>query len=210
MKKLLVLLAVFSFAFMATGFAQTTMPTSESVLKQAYAQAGKENKKVMLIFHASWCGWCKKMEASLNDPTCKKFFDDNYVIATLDVMEQPAKASLENPGSLDVLKKFKGEKSGLPFWLILDANGTLLADSQMRPAGASLDTPGESMGCPASEKEVAYFIGLLKKTSNLNDEQLATIAKRFAQNKPAPASTVHSQVDITTPQQAPKRRVSDF
>ena len=186
MKKLLVLFSVFSFSIVASGFAQTTMPSSESVLKQAYAQAGTENKKVMLIFHASWCGWCKKMEASLNDPTCKKFFDDNYVITTLDVMEQPAKASLENPGSLEVLKKFKGEKSGLPFWLILDANGNLLADSQMRPAGASLDTPGESMGCPASEKEVAYFISLLKKTSNLNDEQLAVIAKRFAQNKPLP------------------------
>lgn len=186
MKKLLVLLAFFSLAFAGSGFAQTAMPSSETVLKQAFAQAGTENKKVMLIFHASWCVWCKKMEASLNDPACKKMFDDNYVITTLDVMEQPAKASLENPGSLEVLKKFKGEKAGLPFWLILDANGTLLADSQIRPVGASLDTPGESMGCPASEKEVAYFTGLLKKTSNLNDGELAVIAKRFAENKPAP------------------------
>lgn len=183
MKKLLII-SFFSFAFTAMGFAQTAMPSSESVLKQAYAQAGAENKKVMLIFHASWCGWCKKMEASLNDPSCKTMFDDNYVIATLDVMEQPAKAKLENPGSLAVLKKYKGEKAGLPFWLILDAKGNLLADSQIRPDGASLDTPGESMGCPASDKEVAYFVKLLKATSNLTDEQLAVIATRFAQNKP--------------------------
>src|ERR1700712_3946779 len=145
--------------------AQTIMPASETVLKDAYAQAGKENKKVILMFHASWCGWCKKMDASLNDPTCKKLFDDNYVIAHLDVMEQPAKAALENPGSLDQLKAFKGEKSGLPFWVILDAKGKLLADSQIRPAGASLDTPGESMGCPAADNEVAYFANLLKSTS---------------------------------------------
>jgi thiol-disulfide isomerase/thioredoxin len=185
MKKLLII-SLFSFALATAGFAQTSMPSSENVLKQAYAQAGAENKKVMLIFHASWCGWCKKMEASLSDSLCKKMFDDNYVIAKLDVMEQPAKAALENPGSLAVLKKYKGEKAGLPFWLILDANGKLLADSQMRPEGASLDTPGESMGCPASDKEVAYFVKLLKATSTLTDEQLAVIAKRFAQNKPAP------------------------
>ncbi|WP_448702297.1 thioredoxin family protein [Mucilaginibacter sp. AW1-3] len=188
MKRLLILFIAFSFMFAATGFAQTTLPTSESVLKQAYTQAAKENKKVLLIFHASWCGWCKKMEASLNDPSCKTMFDDNYVIATLDVLERPAKASLENPGSLDVLKKYKGEKSGLPFWLVLDANGKELADSQVRPAGASLDAPGESVGCPASEKEVAFFVGVLKATSKLNDEQLAVIAKRFAQNKPAPVA----------------------
>jgi hypothetical protein len=138
--------------------------------------------------HASWCGWCKKMDASLDDPTCKKLFDDNYVIAHLDVMEQPAKVNLENSGSLDQLKTFKGEKSGLPFWVILDAKGKLLADSQIRPVGASLDTPGESIGCPAQDNEVAYFTQILKTTSKLNDEQLAVISKRFVMNKPAPVA----------------------
>jgi thiol-disulfide isomerase/thioredoxin len=186
MKKHLLLFIILFAA--KTLFAQETMPTTAVVLKQAYAQAKKENKKVLLMFHASWCGWCKKMDASLNDPTCKKLFDDNYVIAQLDVLEQPAKANLENPGSLDQLKAFKGEKSGLPFWVILDANGKLLADSQIRAAGASLDTPGESMGCPAQENEVAYFAQLLKATSKLTDEQLAVISKRFAQNKPVPVA----------------------
>lgn len=130
--------------------------------------------------------------------TCKKLFDDNYVIAHLDVLEQPAKANLENPGSLDQLKAFKGEKSGLPFWVILDAKGKLLADSQIRPAGASLDTPGESMGCPAAENEVAYFAKLLKATSKLNDEQLAVISKRFAQNKPVPKTSYSIKINIFT------------
>ena len=186
MKKSALFLLTLIFATSAASFAQTTMPASADVLKQAYAQADKEHKNVILMFHASWCGWCKKMEASLNDPTCKKMFDDNYIITTLDVMEQPAKASLENPGSLDELKKYKGEKSGLPFWVILTPKGKLLADSQIRPAGASLDTPGEGIGCPAADNEVAYFAGLLKATSKLNDTQLAVISKRFALNKPAP------------------------
>jgi thiol-disulfide isomerase/thioredoxin len=188
MKKHLLLFAVIFFSANTLSRAQETLPSSAVVLKQAYAQAKKENKKVLLMFHASWCGWCKKMDASLNDPTCKELFDDNYVIAHLDVMEQPAKANLENPGSLDQLKAFKGEKSGLPFWVILDAKGKLLADSQIRPAGASLDTPGESMGCPAADNEIAYFTTLLKATSKLTDDQLAVISKRFAMNKPVPVA----------------------
>jgi len=167
--------------------AQTTMPASEAVLKDAFAQAGKENKKVLLMFHASWCGWCKKMDASLNDPACKKMFDDNYVIAHLDVMEQPAKANLENPGSLAVMTKYGGEKSGLPFWLVLDNKGNVLANSLMPKDGAVTGTPEDNVGCPASEKEVAYFDKILKKTSNLKDEDIAIIHKRFLLNQPPPA-----------------------
>jgi thiol-disulfide isomerase/thioredoxin len=186
MKKHFLLFAIVLLGIKAV--AQDALPTSDVVLKQAYAQAKKENKKVLLMFHASWCGWCKKMDASIIDPTCKKLFEDNYIIAHLDVLEQPAKANLENPGALDVLKTYKGEKSGLPFWVILDAKGKLLADSQIRPAGASLDTPGESVGCPAQENEVAYFAQVLKSTSKLNDEQLAVISKRFAMNKIVPVA----------------------
>ncbi|GGH05084.1 thioredoxin family protein [Mucilaginibacter phyllosphaerae] len=189
MKKSLLILFVVLIA--KAGFAQTAaLPASETVLKDAYARAAKENKKVMLIFHASWCGWCKKMEASLNDPAIKPMVDANYVIATFDVMEQPAKKNLENPGSLEVMTKLKGEKSGLPFWVILDAKGKVLADSQIRPAGASLDTYGENVGCPGAPDEVTFFTKILKSTSKLTDAQLAVIAKRFAQNAPAPAKAV--------------------
>lgn len=187
MKKHLLLFVTLLMAFSLSTAAQDTPPASNVVMKQAYAQAKKENKKVLLMFHASWCGWCKKMDASLEDPSCKKFFDDNYVIAHLDVLEHlPAKANLENPGSLEVLKTFKGDKSGLPFWVILDEKGKLLGDSQIRPAGASLDTPGSNIGCPSQDNEVAYFLKLLKATSKLTDDQLAIIGKRFAMNKPAP------------------------
>lgn len=170
----------------AASFAQTALPPSETVLKDAYAQAAKENKKVILIFHASWCGWCKKMDASLNDPICKKMFDDNYVIAHLDVMEQPAKANLENPGSLAVMTKFGGEKSGLPFWLVLDAKGNVLANSLMPKNATTPATPSDNVGCPASEQEVSFFESILKKTSNLKQEDLGVIHKRFLLNQPPP------------------------
>ncbi len=110
------------------------------------------------------------------------------MIATLDVLEQPEKKNLENPGSTEALAKFHGEKSGLPFWLVLDDKGKVLGDSQMRPQGASLDTHGENVGCPAQENEVAFFTQLLKSTSKLTDTDLAVIGKRFALNKPAPVA----------------------
>jgi thioredoxin-related protein len=183
MKPILFLSALF-FCVSTVCVAQAPMPSAETVMQQSFEQAAKTgNKKVLLIFHASWCGWCKKMEASINDPACKKMFEDNYVVTYIDVLEQPAKAGLENPGSLDLLKKYKGEKSGLPFWVVLDASGKLLADSQIRPAGAGPDAPGNNTGCPSEPNEVTYFTGVLKATSKLSPVSLAVIEQRFLQNK---------------------------
>ncbi|PJJ85080.1 thioredoxin family protein [Mucilaginibacter auburnensis] len=183
MKKILFLSLTLLLAFTAVTFAQTAVPSSDEIMTKAYARAKKENKKVMVIFHASWCGWCKKMEASINEPNLKKFFDDNYVVVYLTVQESKGKENLENPGALDLMTKYKGDKAGLPFWFITDVNGKALADSQERPAGAGLDTYGDNVGCPASEKEVAYFAKILKSTSKLNDKEIAMISERFAKNK---------------------------
>jgi thiol-disulfide isomerase/thioredoxin len=185
MKTRLLFCAALLFSI-SVSFAQETMPTAESVLNQTYAQAAKENKKVLLIFHASWCGWCKKMTASLNDASCKKMFDDNYVTVYLDVLEHKGEESKENPGGLDVLKKYEAVDAGLPFWLVLDANGNTLATCAMPPPGATTAKPSDSVGCPTEPNEVEYFIKVLKATSALTDNDFAVIRKRFLLNKPAP------------------------
>ena len=163
--------------------AQQTVPSSGDILEKAYKQARLENKNVFVIFHASWCGWCHKMDSSMNDNTCKKYFTDNYITCHLTVDESRDKKILENPGAVELRKKYNGEDAGLPFWLIFDQKGKLLADSKMRADGAGLDTKGESIGCPASKEEVAYFIKLLKQTSSLTAAQLAIIEERFSKNK---------------------------
>jgi thioredoxin-related protein len=187
MKARLLFSAVLLFSI-SVSFAQETMPTAESVLNQTYAQAAKENKKVLLIFHASWCGWCRKMTASLNDSTCKKMFDDHYVTVYLDVLEHKGSEGKENPGGLDVLKKYDAVDAGLPFWLILDAKGNTLATCEMPKAGAAAK-PTDNVGCPAAPDEVDFFIKLLKATSNLTDSDFAVIRKRFSLNNPAPQKT---------------------
>ena len=175
---------VVSFA----SFAQTaTQPTAETIMKTAYAKAAKENKKVLLMYHASWCGWCKKMDASLNDFAIQKLINDNYVVTHLDIMEQPAKKILENPGAIDTLKKLTGvSEVGLPYWFVLDAKGNVLATSSMGKDGKQSSDVNDNVGCPGSEQEVTYFDSVLRKTSNLKESEIAIIHKRMLQNQPAP------------------------
>ncbi len=154
--------------------AQTAPPTTESILSAAYKKATQEKKNVFIIFHASWCGWCKKLDASMNDSTTKKYFDDNFVTVHLTVQETGKNKSLENLGAAELLAKYKGKEAGLPFFLILDKQSKLIGDSFLN---------NENTGCPANEKEVDYFISLLKKSSKINDAGLALIAKRFRLNE---------------------------
>ena len=179
---LLVVMPAFVF-FTKTTSAQHGAPSASQIMQEALQTAGKENKNVFIIFHASWCGWCHKMDSAINDKTCKDFFYKNYVIRHLVVDETKDKKDLENPGADALRTKYHGDDEGIPFWLIFDKNGNLLADSQSRPAGASLDSKGENIACPATEKEVTYFIEALKKTSQINEAEQAAVQKRFRQNE---------------------------
>ena len=165
LKLLIVFLAV---AFLQTSFAQES---ASSILDKAYKQAAQENKNVLIIFHASWCGLCKKMDANINDASCKAFFDKSYVIEHLVVLESEKNKHLENPGALDLLRKHKAEHSGIPFWLFYDSKGNLLANA--------FNKEGQNIGCPGSKEEVAAFVSILKKTSHLTDDELEIISEKF-------------------------------
>jgi len=175
-------LILVSFLFTIGVKAQAPPPSADAILKEASAQAAKEKKNVFVLFHASWCGWCHKMDGAMNDSKVKKFFDDNYVIRHLTVYESKGKEQLENPGALELLTKYKGNDQGIPYWFIFDKDGKMLADSKIRAEGAGLEQ-GDNMGCPANEKEVQQFVKVLKATSKLKDDELKTIYTRFRENE---------------------------
>jgi len=182
--KYLAFVSAFVILMSITLKAQPVPPSADDIMKEAYQLAAKENKNVFVIFHASWCIWCHRMDTSMADPSCKKFFDDNYVIRHLVVDESKDKKNLENPGAAELRKKLNGDGQGLPYWGVINKDEKLLFDSRLMienpvpDAGAGLNT-----GCPASENEVAYFVNVLKKTSKLNAPQLEVIRQRFRKNE---------------------------
>ena len=153
--------------------------TADEMMKTACITAAKENKKVFVIFHASWCGWCHKMDKSMKDETCKKYFDDNFVILHFVVDEADDKKNLETPGAAAFRTRYDGDKQGLPLWYIFDKDGHKLADSMKpEPSGGK-----SNVGCPAQDDEVSYFIDILKSTTGLQENELQKIRERFSKNK---------------------------
>lgn len=109
-------------------------PSADEVLKPAYEQAAQENKNVLLIFHASWCGWCRKMDSSIHDESVKSYFDKSFVITHLTVKESAGKKDLQNPGAEDFLNACGGKDLGFPFGLYWIKMEKYWATHKLNPA----------------------------------------------------------------------------
>lgn len=149
--------------------------SASEVLYEAKEKAQIENKNILLIYHASWCGWCKRMEENMENELVKPYFDANFVKAFMTVQEQPRNAHLETIAGAESLKQFGGERQGLPYWVILDAEGNLLADSKLN---------NQNLGCPATEEEVKEMLDKFSPNSPHEKPNEAAINEVFVMKKP--------------------------
>src|ERR1700742_702616 len=103
--------------FTSTHLIAQTTPLADQVIKDACTEAAKTHKKVLIIFHASWCGWCHKMDTVIARPACQPLFARQYVIRHLTILESRDKKDQENPGAAELYAKYGGNNEGIPFWL---------------------------------------------------------------------------------------------
>jgi thiol-disulfide isomerase/thioredoxin len=140
-------------------------------MEDALNEAAESNKHVLVKFEASWCGWCHRMTRQIKDQKVSTYFSDNYVVLPIVVFENGDKVKLENPGSRELIAKYKGANAGLPFWVILDATGKIVTDS--------FNEKAQNLGCPASKEEVAVFIEKLKATSEMTEKDVKNVKLVF-------------------------------
>lgn len=151
-------LMVLVCAVPALGGAGKPQP-AQTVLDDALKTAKASHKNVLVIFHASWCGWCRRLNTMLSQPDIAKIFNANYVRVDLDVLENKDKKDiLENPGGQKIMADLGGEKSGLPFYAFLDEKGKKIADSNVMPKN-------QNIGYPGAPDEIVAFAKLLEKSA---------------------------------------------
>ena len=168
------------FIVSINSFGQTASPLpADKIMATAFEEAKDAGKNVFLIFHASWCGWCKRLDKALQSSELKDIFEENYVIAHLDVLENGDKiALLENPGGKEIMKSLGGEKSGLPFYAFIKPDGEKIGNSNVMPKEMNI-------GYPGSDAEIEAFGKLLKLSApKMDDTQLNTILDYLKKNAP--------------------------
>ena len=139
--------------------------SADAKLSGAMVRAKAASKNVFLWFGAEWCGYCKKMEAWLAKPEVAAALGRAYVPVKVDVDRMS--------GGEKLAKRFgQTEEDGLPFFVILDADGAPLADSRADDG---------NVGFPVEPHEIAYFIETIRKTAtSLDDDALAALKESLA------------------------------
>src|SRR6266446_2939793 len=154
--------ALFFTVFYLTAFAVFGKPpTAEQVLAKAEARATAEQKAIFIHFGASWCGWCKRLDAFLDGPDIKPVFEKYFIPVKLVVQENDKNKDLENPGADALLKKLGGP-DGLPYSAFLDAQGVLIVNSKHPSADGG---NGGNIGYPGQPGEVDWFVEMMKKAA---------------------------------------------
>jgi len=168
MKATALIFAILHFAGLAV-FAAA--PTADQVLAKAKGRAAAEQKAIYVHFGASWCGWCKRLDAFLEQPDIKPVFEKYFIPVKLVVQESDNKKDLENAGAEELLKKWGGP-DGLPYSVFLDANGALIVNAKHpSPAGK-----GGNIGYPAQPGEIDWFVQMMKKAApKITDDDLKRI-----------------------------------
>jgi thioredoxin-related protein len=135
-----------------------TPPSAVDVVATAAGRAKAERKSVLIEFGASWCTWCRNFEAFVTSPDAGQVLARHFVVVNLTVHERDGKQALEHPGGAAMMDTWGGAKSGLPFYVFLDANGDKVADSNAMPDGGNI-------GFPAVPEEIRAFVALMGRAA---------------------------------------------
>lgn len=141
---------------------------ADKVLAAGLAAAKKDGKVVFLAFGSPSCGWCKYLDKFHERPAVSETLGKHLVFVKVDVVE--------TPGGQKLYDQYAAEPGGVPVWVFLSADGTVLADS----FAEGQEKKKRNVGFPNEPAEVAHYEKALRAAlPKLTDRDVAGVLKEL-------------------------------
>ena len=135
-----------------------------TLLRTAEQLAAPTHKRILLLFHATWCVGCFGVHVFLHDPKVRTVLDRYFVIREIDTGERTK--GWANPHADDLCWRY-GPVVGIPYEAITDASGHLI--------GASVQN-GCDFSAPSDPVSVRLFLAMLKKAApSMSDAKIEVL-----------------------------------
>lgn len=139
---------------------------ASDVFAGAKKLAAKDGKNIFMKFGAPWCGWCTRLDAFMNRDDIESILEKDFVVTKIDLVRMTGGQEFYE----DVIKQSKSEMGGIPWFLVMDAEGNALITSNEPEHG--------NVGFPVADFERAHFIHMLESNAKrISKEEFETISK---------------------------------
>jgi thiol-disulfide isomerase/thioredoxin len=92
---------------------------AQEEINNTIAAAGKQHKRVILVFGATWCGDCYALDYAFHQPRIEPLLNNNFKVVHVDVGRYDR--------NLDLAKKYRVDlEKGIPSLAVLTPQGGLL------------------------------------------------------------------------------------
>ncbi len=109
---------------------------AEEQVDQALARARQENKRVVLLFGANWCPWCRRLHQAFTEaPALRRALQRDFVLVYVD-----ANTRNDKKRNAAVIERYGNPlRLGLPAIVVLDQDGTKLTTQETASLAAPTD-----------------------------------------------------------------------
>jgi thioredoxin 1 len=88
-------------------------------IREATATAGKDHKRILLVFGGNWCTDCHVLDNAFHQPTIAPLLNSNFLVVHVDIGKYDK--------NLDVAKKYHVDlEKGVPSIAVLNSDGSFL------------------------------------------------------------------------------------
>ncbi len=154
----------------------TASQDARTILEQAKARAAAEHKEILLVFSASWCGPCHRLQRFMEEGAVRPILEKAFVTARLDAGEMPGDNRHANtPGAEKLQSAMGGGDAGFPFVVMLNAEGKPITTALRPVEGSDSD---RNIGYPTKPEEIEWFMQMLHQAApSLSEKEKAKVRR---------------------------------